>query len=162
MSKDNNFKILKYLDEKKLKGYCELFDKHNLEELRVNEDGIEINLKSKKAEQVALNTSVAAIPANPTASVSQEVKANENEEVSEDNYIKITSPLAGTFYDSPSPDSPAFVKVGDKIKKGKVVCIVEAMKVMNEIPTQESGVVHKILVKSQEAITTGQVLMLLK
>lgn len=67
----------------------------------------------------------------------------------------ITSPMVGTFYSSPSPEDPAFVKVGEKIEKGDVICIVEAMKVMNEIKAQSAGVLLDILVESGTPVEFG-------
>jgi acetyl-CoA carboxylase biotin carboxyl carrier protein len=74
------------------------------------------------------------------------------------NLIDITAPIVGTFYASASPDSPIYVKVGDKIEAGKVLCIIEAMKLMNEIEAETSGVIAEILVKNEEAVEYGQVL----
>jgi acetyl-CoA carboxylase biotin carboxyl carrier protein len=71
----------------------------------------------------------------------------------------ITSPMVGTFYSAPSPDAPAFVKVGDNVSAGQVVCIIEAMKLMNEIEAEVSGKITEICVKNGDAIEFGQVLM---
>ncbi len=74
------------------------------------------------------------------------------------NLIDITAPIVGTFYASPSPDSANFVKVGDKVEQGKVLCIIEAMKLMNEIEAEISGTITEILVKNEEPVEYGQVL----
>jgi acetyl-CoA carboxylase biotin carboxyl carrier protein len=74
------------------------------------------------------------------------------------NLLEITAPIVGTFYASASPDAPVFVKVGDKIEAGKVLCIIEAMKLMNEIEAETSGTIAEILVKNEEAVEYGQVL----
>ena len=74
------------------------------------------------------------------------------------NLAEITAPIVGTFYESPSPDAPPFVKLGDKVETGKVLCIIEAMKLMNEIEAEQSGVVREILVKNEEPVEYGQVL----
>ena len=68
----------------------------------------------------------------------------------------VTSPIVGTFYASPSPDSPAFVKVGDRVKKGQVLCIVEAMKLMNEIESDVDGVVAEIHPKNAQPVEYGE------
>lgn len=73
----------------------------------------------------------------------------------------ITSPMVGTFYSSPSPDDPPFVRVGDRIEKGEVLCIVEAMKVMNEVKAQVSGHVAEILVESGHPVEFGSKLFLI-
>jgi acetyl-CoA carboxylase biotin carboxyl carrier protein len=74
------------------------------------------------------------------------------------NLLEITAPIVGTFYASASPDVPVFVKVGDKIEAGKVLCIIEAMKLMNEIEAETSGTIEEILVKNEEPVEYGQVL----
>lgn len=75
---------------------------------------------------------------------------------------KIVSPMVGTFYASPSPDKPAFAKVGDKVKKGQTVCIIEAMKLMNEIESDLDGEIVKVLVNNEEMVEFGQPLFLVK
>ncbi len=75
---------------------------------------------------------------------------------------KILSPMVGTFYTSPSPDKSAFVKVGDRVKKGQAVCIIEAMKLLNEIESDHDGEIIKILVENEEMVEYGQPLFLIK
>jgi acetyl-CoA carboxylase biotin carboxyl carrier protein len=74
------------------------------------------------------------------------------------NLLEITAPIVGTFYASGSPDAPPYVKVGDRIEPGKVLCIIEAMKLMNEIEAETSGTIAEILVKNEEPVEYGQVL----
>lgn len=74
------------------------------------------------------------------------------------NLIDITAPIVGTFYASPSPDAAAYVKVGDKVERGKVLCIIEAMKLMNEIEAEVSGIITEVLVKNEDPVEYGQVL----
>lgn len=75
-------------------------------------------------------------------------------------YVEIPSPMIGTFYRSSGPDAPAFVKVGDTIQKGKTVCIVEAMKLFNEIESEISGTIVKVLVENSSPVEYGQPLFL--
>lgn len=77
------------------------------------------------------------------------------------NYIEIKSPMVGTFYTAPAPDAPAYTKIGDKVSVGQVVCIIEAMKLMNEIESEVSGAVAKILVENAQPVEFGQVLFLI-
>ena len=86
----------------------------------------------------------------------------EKKEEHDDNLVAITSPMVGTFYATPSPDSPPFVKVGDHINSGKVVCIIEAMKLFNEIESEVSGTIVKILAESGKPVEYGQKLILVK
>lgn len=85
------------------------------------------------------------------------------EEVSKhDNLVKVTSPMVGTFYQASSPDSPSFVKLGDVVNQGETLCIIEAMKLMNEIESTESGKIVKILVENGELVEFGQTLFLIE
>ncbi len=96
------------------------------------------------------------VPENMTG---QESTAKKAEVVSGNT---ITCPLVGTFYTSPSPEAECFVKVGDRVKKGQVVGIVEAMKLMNEIESEYDGVVEKILVNNEDMVEYGQPLFVIK
>ena len=78
------------------------------------------------------------------------------------NLLKITSPIVGTFYRAPGPDEAAFVEVGDRIQSGQTVCIIEAMKLMNEIEAEISGEVVEVLVDNSEPVEFGQTLMLVR
>ena len=95
---------------------------------------------------------VAAIPAAPAAAA--EPKA--------DNLITIKSPMVGTFYRTPNPESPSFVNVGDDVKPGKVVCIIEAMKLFNEIESEISGKIVKVLVENATPVEYDQPLFLVE
>jgi acetyl-CoA carboxylase biotin carboxyl carrier protein len=75
---------------------------------------------------------------------------------------KLVSPMVGTFYAQSSPDKPAFVKVGDKVKKGQTICIIEAMKLMNEIESEYDGEIVEVLVKNEDMVEFGQPLFLIK
>lgn len=74
------------------------------------------------------------------------------------NLVDVIAPIVGTFYASPSPDAPAFVKVGDRVKAGAVLCIIEAMKLMNEIEAEVAGVVREVAVANEDPVEYGQVL----
>ena len=78
------------------------------------------------------------------------------------NFVEITAPIVGTLYAAPSPDAPNFVKVGDKVQAGTVLCIIEAMKLMNEIEAEVSGTVREILVQNAEPVEYGQALFRLE
>ena len=77
----------------------------------------------------------------------------------EKKYVDLTSPIVGTFYRSPSPDDPPFVEVGSRVQKGETVCIIEAMKIMNELEAELAGEVMEILVQNGQPVEYGQVLM---
>ncbi len=78
------------------------------------------------------------------------------------NLLDITSPMVGTFYAAPSPDAPSFAQVGQKIKAGDVLCILEAMKMMNEFPSEVNGTVEEVCVKNGQTVEYGQVLFKIK
>ena len=80
----------------------------------------------------------------------------------EDEKLFITSPIVGTFYSAPAPDAPTFVKVGDQVKNGQTVCILEAMKLMNEIESEVDGVIAEVLVKNGEMVDYGKPLFRVK
>ncbi|MBQ5336267.1 MAG: acetyl-CoA carboxylase biotin carboxyl carrier protein [Oscillospiraceae bacterium] len=107
----------------------------------------------------AVMAAPAAAPA-PAAQSQDAGKAAPVEEAVTGNVVK--APIVGTFYASPSPDKPAFVKVGDHIKKGDVIFIVESMKLMNEIQSEFEGTVEKILVDNASAVEYDQPIMIIK
>ena len=107
-------------------------------------------------QPVVMQAPVAAAPVAPAATVAPTV----NEHAS--NLITIKSPMIGTFYKTPSPDKPAFVSIGDEIKPGKVLCIVEAMKLFNEIESEVSGRIVKILVENASPVEYDQPLFLVE
>ncbi len=89
-----------------------------------------------------------------------EVRQEDKEDIPMGNVVK--SPMVGTFYAKPSPDSEAFVTVGQKVKKGDVLCIIEAMKLMNEIESEFDGEITEILVKDEETVEYGKPLFVIK
>jgi acetyl-CoA carboxylase, biotin carboxyl carrier protein len=109
-------------------------------------------------ENMAVNTA-----GNSTGNASISGNGNAADlQVQEADLKKIVSPMVGTFYASPSPDKSAFVKVGDRVKKGQAVCIIEAMKLLNEIESDHDGEIVKILVENEEMVEYGQPLFLIK
>jgi acetyl-CoA carboxylase biotin carboxyl carrier protein len=102
---------------------------------------------------------VAELPAVSSHTVTAE---SSKAALSEEKYGKVTSPMVGSFYAAPSPESPAFVSVGQTISKGQTVCIIEAMKMLNELESEVSGKVVRILVENGQPVEFGQVLMLVE
>ncbi len=136
-------------------------DKH-LSELTIENDDQKITIKTGMATVVA--SPIAAQPVSlPPVTPTQPAAAQEAKPVASEaapsNFYKITSPMVGTFYSAPSPESPPFASVGDTVSKGQTVCIIEAMKLMNELESEVSGVVRKILVNNGQPVEFGQVLM---
>ena len=141
---------------KELKDLLELMKSHDLAEVELEEEGRKIRLRKTEPHISAAPVSIqGGIPAVlPTGSV-PEAGPEEPVEV-EDDLHKVDSPLVGTFYRSPSPEAESFVSEGDRVDEDTVLCIVEAMKVMNEITAGASGVVREILVENGSAVEFDQ------
>ncbi len=115
--------------------------------------------------QVAQAAAPAPVPeTNPTPTPQPEAPTPAAKAPAEDrsNLLEVTAPIVGTLYAAPGPDAPDFVKVGDKVQAGTVLCIIEAMKLMNEIEAEVSGTVREILVKNEEPVEYGQALFRLE
>lgn len=105
----------------------------------------------------AMGTAAPAVPATTAAgSTAAEAEAEDG------NLLKVVAPMVGTFYRSSSPDNPPFVEVGTRIDSGQTLCIIEAMKIMNEIPSEVQGSVRKILVENGQPVEFGQTLFLIE
>ena len=152
-------------DIEELRQLMELMEKHEVTELKLQQG--EAKYVLRRGPQGVISVPVAApapvaaavsgAPA-PAPSAAQPAAAASSDE----GLIEVKSPTVGTFYQSPTPNDPAFVKVGDEVGKETVVCIVEAMKVMNQIPADTTGTIAKILLKDGDAVQYGQVLFLVK
>ncbi|MCS5641827.1 MAG: acetyl-CoA carboxylase biotin carboxyl carrier protein [Dehalococcoidia bacterium] len=130
------------IDLDKIKELIKLMEDHELTAFELEDAGFKVRLeKGSSPEQV-----VAPIAAPDPAS--EKIVAEDTEQ--------ITSPMVGTFYKAPSPDADAFVKVGDAVDEDTVVCIIEAMKVMNQIKAEKSGVIQRILVDDASPVEFGQ------
>lgn len=149
------------MDLRKLKTLIDLVSESNVSELEITE--AEGKVRIVKSAPVATSAMVAAAPAAvvaaPAAVVAAPVVAAEPEVV-KGHVVK--SPMVGTFYRSASPGAKAFVEVGSPIKEGEPICIVEAMKIMNEIEADKSGVVTQILVENGHAVEYGQPLFVIE
>lgn len=139
---------------KEIKEMINLMNENNLTELEVERDGLKIRLKKGKAGEVEeIEEVVAPLPQKaPPAEERVEAKR----EVA--NIIEIKAPMVGTFYRAPPPDAGPFVEVGSKIEEDQVICIIEAMKLMNEIKAGVKGKVLEVLVENGEAVEFDQTL----
>lgn len=120
-------------------------------------DGTKISMKKEEKQVVVENLPVKEIK---TVETSEVIENKKEEKAQEGNIVK--SPMVGTFYSKPSPNSEAYVTVGQKVKKGDVLCIIEAMKLMNEIESEFDGEVVEILVKEEETVEYGKPLFVIK
>ena len=145
-------------DLEKLRQMVELMEKHDLSEISLRKGDEHWRLRRGA---IAAPTASYAPPPMPVAAPAALTKAapppsESKPEPVADNLIEIKSPTVGTFYASPSPDDPAFVTVGAKVTPTTVVCLIEAMKVFNQIAAETSGTIAAVLVKSGDAVEFGQ------
>jgi acetyl-CoA carboxylase biotin carboxyl carrier protein len=149
------------MDLRKLKKLIDLVQESGIAELEITEG--EEKVKIVKGGQVSLmaGSALAAPPAEraPVPAPAAPAPAAEPQAVPEGHVVK--APMVGTFYRSPSPDAKPFVEVGQTVKEGETVCIIEAMKLMNEIEADAGGVVKAILVENGQPVEYGQPLLIL-
>lgn len=153
------------MDLKYLQKLIKMLDTSNLAEIELEEEGTKIKL-SKPTQTVVAAPAPQYIhdaPLHLHAPVAKPEpdKTEEKTEVPE-NLYEVRSPMVGTFYKAPSPDAEPYVKVGDTVKTGATICIIEAMKLMNEIESDVSGKVVKILADNGQAVEYDQPLMLIE
>jgi acetyl-CoA carboxylase biotin carboxyl carrier protein len=129
-----------------------------IEEIELSTKEYSVYIKQYLGPKEVISQSPASqivnIPASSVIEVKEEIKKSEIKE--EQKYHVIKSPLVGTFYRSPSPGAPPFVEEGDMVSKGQILCIIEALKVMNEIESDVDGRVTKILVENGQPVEYGQ------
>ena len=143
------------MDIRKVKKLIEMLEASNLEEIEIQEGEESVRLVKNKTHGTIRND----------VEITKEIgvgKENKQETLEEELGDKITSPMVGTFYSAPSPGAKPFISVGDEIQEGDIVCIVEAMKMLNEIKSDFSGKVSSILVENAEPVEFGQGLFLIK
>src|SRR5258705_192080 len=150
------------MDLNEIRRILELMDQNKLVEFEYEEEGKKIRLRradDRPSGAVAALTSLPATPAPPAAHGAP-VAPPAPEKAA--NLFEFKSPLVGTFFRSAKPDAEYFVNVGDEIAPDRILCIIEAMKVMNEIKAELHGVVREILVKNGQAVEFGEVLFLIE
>ena len=147
---------------KEIKEMINLMNENSLSELEVEKDDMRIRLKKTANGIESFEGPLALQGQNISAN---QPKAQIASEVEEKNLIKtveIKSPMVGTFYRAPNPEAPAYVEVGQTIEPGQVICIIEAMKLMNEIKSEIKGKILEILVDNAEPVEFGQPLFLIE
>ncbi len=149
--------LSKFKDLKDLKALLDLMGTYDLNELELEDEGRRIRFKKTEPPATREVISYAAPPVEGIA-VAPEARGQSAPEVSDtpESIHEVASPLVGTFYRSPSPEAEPFVREGDRVEPDALLCIIEAMKVMNEIRAGVAGVVKEILVKNAEAVEFGQ------
>ncbi len=136
-----------------LKELIEFLKETDITELQMEKDGIKVRIKREKI------LSSLELPIQKSKGLQEKIVVEEEET---QRLITVTSPIVGTFYRSPSPEAAPFVEVGSNVNKGQVLCIVEAMKLMNEIESEVNGVVVKVLVENGQPVEYGEPLFLIE
>ncbi|TAN40815.1 MAG: acetyl-CoA carboxylase biotin carboxyl carrier protein [Nitrospirae bacterium] len=139
-----------------LKSLIELLKETDITELQVEKEGTKVKIKREKL------FGTIEIPAHKPQGMLPEGGIREMVEEDNQRLITITSPIVGTFYKSPTPEAPAFVETGAKVRKGQVLCIIEAMKLMNEIECEADGTVVKALIENGQPVEYGEPLFLIE
>ncbi len=151
------------MSTEKIRELVEMMNDNDLVELCLEEENFKLKLKKPGANFVAapampMQMQMAAPMAAPVSGAAAATPAVEDTA----GLTPIKSPIVGTFYSAPSPDADKFVNPGDKVSKESVVCIIEAMKIMNEVKAEISGTIEKILVENGEPVEYGQPLFLVR
>ncbi|MDZ7816333.1 MAG: acetyl-CoA carboxylase biotin carboxyl carrier protein [Planctomycetota bacterium] len=147
----------------RLKRLVSLMNDNSLIELELEEENFRVRLVKESQQTLvapAPRQQAAPPPGTPATQNADTPPAPVEGDKATGNQVEIKSPIVGTFYRSPAPDADAFVEVGSKVEKDSVVCIIEAMKVMNEIKAECRGTISKILVENAETVEYGQVLFI--
>jgi acetyl-CoA carboxylase biotin carboxyl carrier protein len=162
------------MDFKQIQELIKMINKSNIGEVSIEEKGFKLTIKQK--EEPAIQQVIAApLHTQPVAAMapapisapqpqtpSPAEKPAKTAETPAGNTVTIKSPMIGTFYRSPSPDKPSFVNIGDEIAPGKVVCIIEAMKLFNEIESEVQGKIIKVLAEDASPVEYDQPLFLVE
>ncbi|RMG60473.1 MAG: acetyl-CoA carboxylase biotin carboxyl carrier protein [Bacteroidetes bacterium] len=165
------------MEFKEIQDLLKLVNRTNLTEVEIEKKDFKIKIRRKSPESNVIYTtqqsaapvavpSAVPVPITETAPVvpkpeSKPAPPKEEAEAPSESLYEFRSPMIGTFYRSPNPEAPPFVKVGDHVQKGQVVCIVEAMKLFNEIESEVDGKVVKILLDNAQPVEYDQVLFLI-
>jgi len=157
------------MDIKEVQNLIKFVAKSGVSEVKIENKDFKLTIKNKPeyvSAPVAAPVAVAAAPVATPVAVTQEVqtpaKTSETEKEDDSKYVTIKAPIIGTFYRKPSPDKPPYVEVGDTVNVGDVVCIIEAMKLFNEIESEISGKIVKILVDDATPVEFDQPLFLVE
>lgn len=146
---------------KEIKEMINLMEEHGLSELEVEKEGLKIRLKRGPTgkvvtEAIPLSQHIQAVPGREPQAIAPAGQQTARETVEDANVVMVRSPMVGTFYTAPAPDVAPYVAKGKKVAEGDVLCIIEAMKLMNEIKSDISGLVLEILVENGQPVEFDQ------
>lgn len=143
------------MDIRKVKKLIELLEESGLSEIEITEGEDKVRISRQSTSSL---NEVQVIPTQPINTIDNEVVAENHRN---NNFHKIQAPMIGTFYQSSEPEAKAFVKVGDPVSKGDILCIIEAMKMMNQIECDVDGTIERILVQNGDPVEYDEVLFLI-
>ncbi|MDR0919835.1 MAG: acetyl-CoA carboxylase biotin carboxyl carrier protein [Oscillospiraceae bacterium] len=147
--------------ENEIEFLAKLVKDNDLGEIFIEHKDVKVCIKAKKEKTVHFNQPVT--PTAPIVQTAQPIETDKKVENSEtDSKNTVKAPIVGTFYSAPSPDKPPFVAVGDSVKKGDVIMIIESMKIMNEVTSDLEGVVKEIFVNNGDAVEYNQNIMVIE
>lgn len=146
------------MDLEKIEGLVKIIENSSLKQFTYKEGDFKITMSKLDHPPVV----AAGVPYGPAFGELAEAKGASVGEAEEEEKLFITSPIVGTFYSASAPDVPAYVKVGDKVKSGQTVCILEAMKLMNEIQCEWDCEIEAVLVSNEQKVEYGQPLFRVK
>ena len=159
---------------KQIQQLIKFVSKTDVNEVNIENNNFKINIKGSKkhagesiAQVIQQAPSIQPIPSQPVplqheAKIIEEQPVTKDTSINDDNYYTVKSPIIGTFYRKPSPDKDVFVSVGDSINEGQTLCVIEAMKLFNEIESDVSGKIVKILVEDSSPVEFDQPLFLIE
>jgi acetyl-CoA carboxylase biotin carboxyl carrier protein len=145
------------MNAKEIRALLELLREYGLTEIEVEREGERLRLRREPAQTPPLLAAPAPVPPTTTGAAAVAPARTDATPL-----LTIDAPMVGTFYRSPAPDAQPYVREGDAVKKGQVVCIIEAMKLMNEIEAKVAGRVAKVLVENAQPVEYGQPLFVLE
>lgn len=155
-------KLFDSLNMKKIEQIAKIVSDNELSEITINAGDCKLTVKGKKFQPAPPVMPVPMGMPAPVQSAPAPLQTAVEDVPRETDGNVVKAPIVGTFYQSPSPDKPPFVKVGDKVKKGDVIMIIESMKLMNEVQSEFDGTVTKILVGDGQPVEFDQPIMIIK
>ena len=150
------------MELEKVEALIRLSQEYKLEEIEVKEGDSAIRIKHSANQPLQVQAPIPQAYVAPPQINNVVTEQKSSEPQKEESFIEIRSPFVGVFYSAPSPDSEAFVSLNKKVRKGDALCIVEAMKLMNEIEAEREGTIVKILVENEQPVEYNQLLFLMK
>ncbi|MCX7698734.1 MAG: acetyl-CoA carboxylase biotin carboxyl carrier protein [Candidatus Goldbacteria bacterium] len=169
MSKNTEKKKKIKIDTTTLQYVLDIMEKNFLSELLYEDGNFKIQLKKAMPQQAIVTVpqiihspQIATTPNPPINSMQTPVIESTPKNKEDENIYVVKSPMVGTFYRAPSPDAPPFINIGDTVEPGKTLCIIEAMKIMNEIKSEVKGKIKEILVENAQAVEYNQPIIIIE